>query len=787
MLLERQAALDALASLREQAAAGPGRVALLGGEAGIGKTSLLREFARDALWGACDPLFTPRPLGPLHDMAAGLGGAVSATLAREAGRVAIFNAVLDALGRDAHCLVFEDVHWADEATLDLIAWLGRRIERTRTLLLASYRDDEIGASHPLRRVLGALPGAARLLLPRLSADAVRRLAGARAVEAPALHLVSGGNPFFVTELLAVDSTQGVPPTVRDAVLARIAPLPAAARAVLEIAAVLGPHIEPPLLEAVAGSDAVTLEACLAAGVLQDAGHTLEYRHELARQAVLGTLSSPRRQDLHRRVLQALRAVPGTDPARLAEHAEAAQDRDAVLDFAQQAARQALAVGARREAKAQYERALRWANRLPPAERASLLEAFAWECLAVGATQAGIDARRHAIALRAQLGEVARQAENLCRLTNLLINVGRHTDADEALRQAFDLLRPLPPCRELAYAWRTQAHLSMMRNDDDEAVREGDEAIALAERFGDLETLISALNSQGAALTHVDFEAGCAKLERSRQLAQDSGRMNQVFGAEINLGETALEAHRFTRGESHLAAAIRIAEDLQMDASPAQGALACCWLHLGRWNEAGDLALRVLTSGLEPRVAHVMARVALGRLRARRGDAGVWSRSTRPWPWRRAPACCNTWRRFGSRAPRRRGSRATRRVAATRRSRPSNWRCSTATRGSSASWRTGGGAPATPSTCPTSPPHRTRCRRPAAGVRRRRHGANWLARMKRHAHWPKATPMPAARRWRSSSAWVRGRRPRWLAVACRTPACAACRVARAARRADIPSA
>jgi len=623
MLLERQAALDALASLREQAAAGPGRVALLGGEAGIGKTSLLREFARDALWGACDPLFTPRPLGPLHDMAAGLGGAVSATLAREAGRVAIFNAVLDALGRDAHCLVFEDVHWADEATLDLIAWLGRRIERTRTLLLASYRDDEIGASHPLRRVLGALPGAARLLLPRLSADAVRRLAGARAVEAPALHLVSGGNPFFVTELLAVDSTQGVPPTVRDAVLARIAPLPAAARAVLEIAAVLGPHIEPPLLEAVAGSDAVTLEACLAAGVLQDAGHTLEYRHELARQAVLGTLSSPRRQDLHRRVLQALRAVPGTDPARLAEHAEAAQDRDAVLDFAQQAARQALAVGARREAKAQYERALRWADRLPPAERASLLEAFAWECLAVGATQAGIDARRHAIALRAQLGEVARQAENLCRLTNLLINVGRHTDADEALRQAFDLLRPLPPCRELAYAWRTQAHLSMMRNDDDEAVRAGDEAIALAERFGDLETLISALNSQGAALTHVDFEAGCAKLERSRQLAQDSGRMNQVFGAEINLGETALEAHRFTRGEPHLAAAIRIADELQMDASPAQGALACCWLHLGRWNEAGDLALRVLNSGLEPRVAHVMARVALGRLRARRGDAGVW--------------------------------------------------------------------------------------------------------------------------------------------------------------------
>jgi DNA-binding CsgD family transcriptional regulator/tetratricopeptide (TPR) repeat protein len=623
MLLERQPALDALSTLREQAAGGRGQVALLGGEAGIGKTTLLREFARDAVWGACDPLFTPRPLGPLRDMAASLGGAVPATLAREAGRVAIFDAVLDALGRDARCLVFEDVHWADEATLDLIAWLGRRIERTRTLLLASYRDDEIGTSHPLRRVLGALPAAARIALPRLSADAVRRLAGPGAVDAQALHRVSGGNPFFVTELIAIGSAQGVPPTVRDAVLARIAPLPAAARAVLEIAAVLGPHIDAALLEAVAGGDAATLEACLAAGVLQDAGSTLEYRHELARQAVLGSLSSPRRQDLHRRALQALRAAPGIDPARLAEHAEAAQDREAVLDFARQAARQAVAVGARREAKAQYERALRWADRLPPTELASLLEAFAWECLAVGASQAGIEARRRAIALCAQLGEVARQAENLCRLTNLLVNAGRDAEAAEALQQAFDLLRPLPPCRELAYAWRTQTHLSMMRSDDDEAIRAGDEAIALAERFGDLEALISALNSQGAALTHFDFEAGCAKLERSRQLAHDNGRMNQVFGAEINLGETALEAHRFVRAEPHLLAAIKTADDLQMDASPAQGALACCWLHLGRWDEAGELALQVLSSGLEPRVAHVMARVALGRLRARRGDAGVW--------------------------------------------------------------------------------------------------------------------------------------------------------------------
>ena len=232
MLLERSEALQRLSELQAQAAAGPGRVALIGGEAGIGKTSLLRRFTQSPacpasapLWGACDPLFTPRPLGPLHDIAAELGGGVPSALAREAGRLEVFVAVLDALGREPRCIVFEDLHWADEATLDLLAWLGRRIERTHTLLIATCRDDEVGRAHPLRRLLGLLPGAARIGLPRLSADAVRRLAGERPIDADALHRVSGGNPFFATELLALGDAAGVPPT---AVLARADGLPAPA-------------------------------------------------------------------------------------------------------------------------------------------------------------------------------------------------------------------------------------------------------------------------------------------------------------------------------------------------------------------------------------------------------------------------------------------------------------------------------------------------------------------------------------------------------------------------------
>jgi len=644
MLLERGPALQTLTALRAGSAADGGRIAFVAGEAGIGKTALLRDFAppgADTLWGACDPLVTPRPLGPLHDMSASLGVSVADALARDAGRVELFGAVLDTLTRRSRCVVVEDLHWADEATLDLLAWLGRRLERTRTLLVATYRDDEIGPRHPLRRLLGALPRATRIALTRLTPDAVRQLAeaaergsapGAPAIDAAALYRLSGGNPFFVTELLALDGanrSSHVPETVRDAVLARVAPLPEAARALLDAAAVLGPRIDLALLGGTTGSDvSAALDACLAAGVLRDGhdGGTVEFRHELARQAVLGALSASQRLTLHRRVLNVLRAAPDAEAARIAEQAEAAQDRAAVLEFALRAAREAAVVGARRQAQQQYARVLRFADGTPPLpddQLAALLEAFAHECLATGDRQAGVDARRRAAALRAALGDVRAQAENLCRMTNLLVHMAHSAEADAALAEALDLLRPLPLCRELAYAWRTQAHLSLLRNDDAEAAAAADRAIALAESLGDAETVISALNSKGAAIARHDHAAGEVWLQRSRQLALQAGRMNQVFNADINLAEAALDNRDWVAAEDQAARADALAIEMQMERCTTGGRLALAALHLGRWNEAGELAGRALSEPTDEHLNRALAQMVLGRLRARRGDAGAW--------------------------------------------------------------------------------------------------------------------------------------------------------------------
>ncbi len=434
MLLERREALDQLSQLLTQAAGSRGRVALIGGEAGIGKTALLREFADHAsaaaapLWGGCDPMFTPRPLGPLHDMATALGDGVLAALGRDHGRLEVFTAVLDALGRDAHCLVFEDLHWADEATLDLLAYLGRRIEHTRTLLLCTYRDDEIGRTHPLRRLLGSLQDATRITLAPLSADAVRRLAGQRRVDAVALHAVSGGNPFFVTELLALDgAATAVPPTVRDAVLARVAPLSPRRCG----------RCSSPRPCSGRGSNAAAARArrrhrrrhARRVPGRRRAARGRRHARVPPRAGAAGDARVPSRRRSDRPCTDAccrscVDERHDVDSARLAHHAEAARDRDAVLEYAPLAARQAVAVGARRQAHAQYARALRFADALPPAALAAPARGLRARVPRDRRRQAGIDARQQAITLRRQLGDPARQAENLCRLSNLFVACAR---------------------------------------------------------------------------------------------------------------------------------------------------------------------------------------------------------------------------------------------------------------------------------------------------------------------------------------------------------------------------
>ena len=382
-LLEREDALAALLDAHSLASTDGGRLVVLAGEAGIGKTSLVRAFCDRArakspiLEGGCDPLFTPRPLGPFADVAAHTGGPLAELVNAGAPPGQVLVALSDELQLRRTVLVLEDLHWADEATLDVFQLLGRRMRALPALVIATYRDDALGATHPLRLVLGdlvRLRSTTRLRLLPLSAAAVNTLAEPIGVDAEALFRSTGGNPFFVSEVLASPGDE-IPATVRDAVLARSAVLGERAQALLEAAAVVPPSADLWLLEALA-DDISPLQECLSSGILVPSGSATAFRHELARLAIETSLPPDRRRNLHERALRALGnpASGALDLARLAHHAEAAGDEAAVLRYAPAAGAYASSLGAHREAAEQYARALRFAARLPSGDLADLLDA-----------------------------------------------------------------------------------------------------------------------------------------------------------------------------------------------------------------------------------------------------------------------------------------------------------------------------------------------------------------------------------------------------------------------------
>ena len=410
-LLERDAELEALRDHLRRAAAGAGQLVFVGGEAGVGKSTLVDAFCRwvgdeaSVLRASWDGLSTPGPLGPVRDLAPALGIALDVDRdgIEGARRDPTFRAVFNALAArpGATILVGEDAHWSDGASLDLIRFLARRVGDRRVLLIVTYRDDEVGPNHPLRLLLGDLataPTVHRLKVAPLSADAVRALAAGSTLDVGVLHRLTGGNPFFVTEVLAAGGA-GVPATVGDAVLARAARLSPEARAVLDVAAVVGSSLTLDLLVAVAGPVFDATDECISRGLLRSADDALAFRHELAREAVHAAIAPLRCRLLHARVLAVLREAPAAtrDPARLAHHAEAAGDRAAVLEFATAAAEQAAALHAHREAAAQYARALRVADALPDAEHARLLEGRGLACYLSDQGGEAIEARLAAAA------------------------------------------------------------------------------------------------------------------------------------------------------------------------------------------------------------------------------------------------------------------------------------------------------------------------------------------------------------------------------------------------------
>lgn len=629
-LLEREDVLGTLQTLRQRASAGNGTLLFIEGEAGIGKTSLLQTFCRrqkdaPSYWGGCDPLEPPRPLAPLYEIAARLNSELQRALSAAAERMHVYRAFLAAISKPT-LVVFEDLHWADEATLDFLRYIGRRIDRTPSLVIGSFRNDEVRPA--LRLVLGDLAtcGARRLVLRPLSIAALKQLIGERNIDVLALHRATGGNPYFVTEVLAGDGA-GVPPTVGDAVLARTARLGPSARAVLEVAAVTGPRVEPWLLREITAAESGAVDECLACGVLLAQDGVFVFRHELARQAMLDALPPTRLLSLHRLALEALQSHSASTPdlARLAHHAEGAASEQSVLQFAPAAAREASTKGAHRQAAQQLARALRFAT-APISQRAELLDDQASECELSGLMSEAIEARQGAARLWRDLGDVPRHTVSLARLAHALVLSGRNAEGVAIMREAIALIGPESITAAAVTARRWAAHLHLLDRDVDEAIEQGEMALRVAEQLGDREAIVHCLNTIGSAMIISGrIEQGRAHLEQSRALAEQTRWDSWVANAFVNLGSACGEAYRFDLADNYLRRGIEYCGERDIDLARLYQLAwqALVWMYRGRWTEVSGVAHVVLADRRSPVSARITTLIALGRVRARRGDPGVW--------------------------------------------------------------------------------------------------------------------------------------------------------------------
>lgn len=626
LLLEREALLETLAASFGAARRGSGRLALVSGEAGAGKTSLVRRFCEElprgttVLSGACDPLITPRPLGPFLEIGERSDPAIVGASAHD-----VAGQLLE-LAREPVVLVVEDVHWADEATLDVVRLLGRRVSSACGLVIVTYRDDQLARDHSLRICLGDLAtteAVDRLHVEPLTAEGVRELAGGCDIDPVALFELTSGNPFYVTEVLA-GGNGVIPDTVRDIVLARVGQLSPPAAAVVEAASIAPPSLDAPLLLAVCGEAADSVDECLASGVVRAVNGAVAFRHELARTTVEESLSPARRLALHRAVLLGLADENrGLDLARLAFHAEAADDEPAVLRFAPGAAEQAARAGSYREAAAQYDRALRFAGNLGPGERAQLLEGRSRACYLADDQLAAIAVIREAIRYRQEQGAPLQEARALTELADYLSCRGFLQESDETVQRASRLVSEHPEQREHAYVLEAAGRF---RRDGDQAARIelAARALAIGERFGDQHVAGHARVTIGTATALGDLDAGLPLLEEAAQIARRSDQPEVVARALNNMGYVCASRYRHELADAYYDAGLKhCAEhtsDLWRINILAMSALSL--LAQARFDDATRQAVAILDDPRESPWPHHTALVVLGLVRARRGDPGA---------------------------------------------------------------------------------------------------------------------------------------------------------------------
>lgn len=633
-LLERKHLIRELRDRLAVAGRGSGTLIFLAGEAGAGKTAVVDEFAAQVggratvLSGACDPLTTPRPLSPLLDIADNPTSGLP-DLARDlSGPTAWFGVLLDRLKGTIRptVVVMEDVHWADDATLDFLRYIGRRIGDSNALVLCTYRDDELVRYHPLQVLLGDLATSrttVHLAVEPLSVAAVSDLSAGREVDPEYLHRLTGGNPFFLTEVLATGDD--VPRSVQEAVLAQVSRLGDGARRVVDAVSIAPRQLEVGYALELSGANVEDAdETTGSGGVLVGAGEALRFRHELARAAVAESLPIARRLLLHRRMLDLLTKDGAHDLARLAHHAVLAEAGEQVVQYAPEAARGAASKGAHREAASFYQMAIDRQDYLDEASIAEFRTALADELFIIDENEAALRQRELVVDHYRTKDDPARLGWALIALARSYWLANRHSEHRTAIARALQLLRPLGPTAKLGQAYYEAGFWSLLYRRHRATVDRGSEALDVARQVG--EDAVAAKATVLLGLAEILFGTD---LERGLELAREGLRHPTELGDRVaahrgmvHLGWALTEARRYALAAAQLKQVVEVA-DFDFNVDLARTLLARIAFEQGRWDDAIEHAEQVLASATPGRSPLPLsaAHAVLGRVAVRRGDHG----------------------------------------------------------------------------------------------------------------------------------------------------------------------
>lgn len=662
MLLEREKEMGLLADLVSGLESSGGKVVLIRGEAGIGKSSLAMAFVDEQAdkahihVGSCDDLLIPQALAPFWDFARVDPSVRSAVF--EGDRPRLLDALMELLSRSLRptIMVIEDTQWADEATLDVIKYVGRRMARTNGVLVLTYRDGAVDYEHPLRAVIGDLhpDNVVRIQLGGLSIDAVSSIIGDSSLDPDAVFVATKGNPFLVTEMAFSDG-ESIPSSVQDSVMARVRKLSPGAHEMLKALSVIPEPLPKSDVLGLKPSSEARLSECQQRGLLDVGPEVIDrfvgvapapgedlhfwdpsadaerdfvaFRHELIRRAIEDSLTGQEKAVSYRGALDDL--PQDTHPCLLIDFAAETNDIERLLSLATNSARYAAAVGSHQQAVEDFREVGPHLDHLDPQERAALLDEWAHEEFLTDDVAEAMRLSEMALALHEEAGDLRAQSKTLARTAHYSENAGQRAKAEDLARQAVAVLGPNPDGADLARALEVNAYLQWMAMNIPATLDLVERTLQAGGPDIEQSILIRSLIHRGVAASITNYPEGRASLDEARDIAEAAGDWYEMTRALGNHAWAAAENMDLPIASDYAQRAIASASrhDLSAIENYATANYARVLELIGEWTQAEDLARDVLDSWT---ISKMVALPVLGMIEARTGRPTADSTLAKAW-------------------------------------------------------------------------------------------------------------------------------------------------------------